>query len=49
MGLRAVYSVHRQLVAAGPLLLAAAWFHGSALLVLPASRTAPRTGWLHIG
>lgn len=36
MGLRAVYSMRRQLVAAGPLLLAAAWFYDSALLVLPA-------------
>ncbi|MFE7172571.1 restriction endonuclease [Streptomyces sp. NPDC057616] len=36
MGLRAVYRVRSQLVAAGPLLLAAAWFYTSALLVLPA-------------
>ncbi|WP_260470623.1 restriction endonuclease [Streptomyces sp. RP5T] len=45
MGLRAVYRVHRQLVAAGPLLLAAAWFYGSALLVLPALASSASGLW----
>ncbi|MEU9393247.1 hypothetical protein AB0D86_25030 [Streptomyces sp. NPDC048324] len=45
MGLRAVYRVHRQLVAAGPLLLAAAWFYGSALLVLLALASSASGLW----